>query len=127
MTKEELCKIIASDESFRIERTTSKGAMDKFQVAICVFANDMPNSGKKSYLLIGIYDNGQISGMKVGDALMKRMSGIHLDSNNLPMSIMITEKAHTSKALASLTIRIIRPLSTTILDTSWTSFCLSST
>ena len=47
MTKEELYKIIATDESFRIERTTSKGDMDKFQEAICAFANDIPGSGKK--------------------------------------------------------------------------------
>ena len=47
MTKEELQKIIAIDEGFRIELTTSKGDMDKFQEAICAFANDMPGSGKK--------------------------------------------------------------------------------
>ena len=42
MTKEELQKIKAIDEGFRIELTTSKGDMDKFQEAICAFANDMP-------------------------------------------------------------------------------------
>ena len=52
MTKEELQKIIAIDEGFRIELTTSTGNMDKFQEAICAFANDMPSSGKKGYLLI---------------------------------------------------------------------------
>ena len=72
MTKEELKKIIAIDEGFRIELTTSKSDMDKFQEAICAFANDMPGSGKKGYLLIGVQDNGKISGMKVDDALMKR-------------------------------------------------------
>ncbi len=53
MTQEELYEIIASDESFRIELTTSTGDMDKFQEAICAFANDMPGSRKKGYLLIG--------------------------------------------------------------------------
>lgn len=81
--EEELYKIIASDESFRIERTTSNGAMDKFQVAICAFANNMPGSGKKGYLLIGVYDNGQTNGMKVDDALTKRMSSIRSDDNIL--------------------------------------------
>ena len=57
MTKEELQKIIAIDEGFRIELTTSTGNMDKFQEAICAFANDMPGSGKKGYLLIGVYDD----------------------------------------------------------------------
>ena len=74
MTKEELERIIAIDEGFRIELTTSKGDMDKFQEAICAFANDMPDSGKKGYLLIGMHDNGTISGMKVDNALMKRIS-----------------------------------------------------
>ena len=55
MTKEELQKIISIDEGFRIELTTSTGNMDKFQEAICAFANDMPGSGKKGYLLIGVY------------------------------------------------------------------------
>ena len=52
MTKEELQKIIAIDEGFRIELITSTGNMDKFQEAICAFANDMHGSGKKGYLLI---------------------------------------------------------------------------
>ena len=81
MTKEELQKIIAIDEGFRIELTTSTGNMDKFQEAICSFANDMPGSGKKGYLLIGVLDDGKISGMKVDDALMKRISGIRSDGN----------------------------------------------
>ena len=97
MTKEELQKIIAIDEGFRIELTTSKGDMDKFQEAICAFANDMPGSGKKGYLLIGVYDNGQISGMKVDDALMKRISGIRSDGNILPLPVMSTEKVQTDE------------------------------
>lgn len=39
MTQEELREIIAIDENFRIELTTSTGDMDKFQEAICAFAN----------------------------------------------------------------------------------------
>ena len=95
MTKEELQKIIAIDEGFRIELTTSTGNMDKFQEAICAFANDMPGSGKKGYLLIGVYDDGTISGMKVDDALMKRISGIRSDGNILPLPVMTTEKVQT--------------------------------
>lgn len=38
MTLEELYDIVASDESYRIERTVSTGNMDKFQEAICAFA-----------------------------------------------------------------------------------------
>ena len=97
MTKEELQKIIAIDEGFRIELTTSTGNMDKFQEAICAFANDMPGSGKKGYLLIGVHDNGKISCMKVDDALMKRISGIRSDGNILPLPVMTTEKVQTDE------------------------------
>ena len=97
MTKEELHRIIATDESFRIELTTSKGDMDKFQEAICAFANDMPGSGKKGYLILGVDDHGKISGMKVDDALMKRISGIRSDGNILPLPVMTTEKIVTDE------------------------------
>ena len=40
--------------------------MDKFQEAICAFANDLPNSRKNGYLLLGAYDNGGKNGGKVG-------------------------------------------------------------
>lgn len=47
MTQDELYEIIHSDESYRVELTTSTGNMDKFQEAICAFANDMLGSWKK--------------------------------------------------------------------------------
>ena len=51
MTIEELYELIESDESYRIERTVSTGNMDKFQEAICAFANDLSGSRKKGFLL----------------------------------------------------------------------------
>lgn len=97
MTKEELLDIVKSDESYRIERTISTGDMDKFQEAICAFANDLPGSRKKGYLLIGVRDNGEIDGLKVDDALMKKISSIRSDGNILPLPIMTTEKVATDK------------------------------
>ena len=48
-------ELLQSDESYRIERTVSTGNMDKFQEAICAFANDLPGSRKRGYLLIGVH------------------------------------------------------------------------
>lgn len=84
MTQEELYRIIALDESYRIERTVSTSNMDKFQEAICAFANDLPGSRKKGYLLIGVSDDGKINGLKVDDALMKRIIAIRSDGNIYP-------------------------------------------
>lgn len=95
MTIEELYELLQSDESYRIERTVSTGNMDKFQEAICAFANDMPGKRQKGYLLIGVYDDGRISGLKVDDVLMKKISGIRSDGNILPLPVMSTEKVET--------------------------------
>ncbi|MBD5290073.1 MAG: hypothetical protein HDS26_05235 [Bacteroides sp.] len=64
IAQEEVLDLLKSMESYRVERTTSTGNMDKFCKAICVFANDMPVSRKNGYLIIGAYDDGSIAGMK---------------------------------------------------------------
>lgn len=97
MTKEELNELLQTDENFRIERTASTSNMDKFQEAICAFSNDLPGSGKKGYLLIGVNDDGSVSGLKVDDALVKKISGIRSDGNILPLPVMSTEKVETEK------------------------------
>lgn len=95
MTEKELYEILRIDENYRIERTVSTNNMDKFQEAICAFANDLPGARKKGYLLIGVLDDGKISGMTVDDALMKKVSGIRSDGNILPLPMMTTEKVCT--------------------------------
>lgn len=92
INKDELIKLLHSTETYRIERTVSTGDMDKFQEAICAFSNDLPGSHKKGYLIIGARDNGCLSGLKVNDALMKRISGIRSDGNILPVPIMSVER-----------------------------------
>lgn len=72
ITKEEVQKLLYSTETYRVERTISTGDMDKFQEAICAFANDLPNSKMKGYLIIGANDNGTLSGMQVDDALFEK-------------------------------------------------------
>ena len=91
ITKDEIQELLHSTETYRVERTTSTdersksrgqarldyalqggrrrepaGDMDKFQEAICAFANDLPNSRKNGYLILGAYDNGGNVGGKVG-------------------------------------------------------------
>ena len=97
MTQEELYELVSSDEGYRIELTTSTTDMAKFQEAICAFANDMPGSRKKGYLLLGVRDDGEIDGLRVDDTLMKRISAIRSDGNILPLPVMSTEKVVTDK------------------------------
>ncbi len=92
VTKEEILELLRSTESYRIERTVSTGDMDKFQEAICAFSNDLPNSRKNGYLILGVRDNGALSGLRVDDALMKKIAGIRSDGNILPLPIMSVER-----------------------------------
>lgn len=92
ITRNELQELLHSTETYRVERTTSTGDMDKFQEAICAFSNDLPNSRKNGYLIIGAHDNGTLSGLKVDDALLKKIAGIRSDGNILPLPIMSVER-----------------------------------
>ena len=60
ISKEEILELLHSTETFRVERTASTGDMDKFQEAICAFSNDLPNSRKNGYLILGAYDNDSL-------------------------------------------------------------------
>ena len=92
ITKDEIQELLHSTETYRIERTASTGNMDKFCEAICAFANDLPDSRKKGYLFIGAYDDGRLSGLKVDDDLLKKISAIRSDGNVLPLPIMTVDK-----------------------------------
>ena len=65
ITKDEIQELLHSTETYRVERTTSTGDMDKFHEAICAFANDLPNSRKNGYLILRAYDNGGNVGGKM--------------------------------------------------------------
>lgn len=58
ITKDEIQELLHSTETYRVERTTSTGDMDKFQEAIFAFANDLSGSHIKGYLILRAYDNG---------------------------------------------------------------------
>ena len=83
ITKDEIKELLHSTETYRVERTTSTGDMDKFQEAICAFANDLPNSRKKGYLILGAYDDGGNVGGNVG-------------GDNVPSSVTSCHKSVTS-------------------------------
>ncbi|MDR3184789.1 MAG: putative DNA binding domain-containing protein [Prevotellaceae bacterium] len=92
ITKRKLISLLADTESYHVERTSSTTNMDKFCQAICAFSNDLPGSGKNGCLILGAHDNGALSGLKVDDGLLLRISNIRTDGNILPQPVMIVEK-----------------------------------
>ena len=85
ISKELVEELLKSKETFRVERTASTTDKDKFGEAVCAFANDMPDSGKPGYLLIGANDDGSRSGLKATDDLLKKFAAIRSDGNVLPI------------------------------------------
>ncbi|MBR6021593.1 MAG: putative DNA binding domain-containing protein [Kiritimatiellae bacterium] len=94
MTRKELLDLLVQPEGERLERTISTTDMDKFCEAICAFANDMGGSGKNGYLLVGVHDDGRLSGLKATDALLKNLAAIRSEGNVLPIPAMSVEAFH---------------------------------
>lgn len=92
LTEEQLRALISDMEADHIERTVSVTNTDKFGQAICAFANDLPNHRKPGYLLIGVKDNGTLSGLVVTDELLKNLGAIRSEGNILPQPFMNVAK-----------------------------------
>ena len=97
MNKKTVRELINSKETFRVERTTSTTDQDKFCRAICAFSNDLPRSGKPGYLLIGVSDDGNLSGLQVTDQLLKYFAGLRTDGNILPIPAMTVDHVSFEK------------------------------
>lgn len=92
LTHSQLQHLLSNTESAHVERTISTDNMDKFCQVICAFSNDISGSGKNGYLIIGAHDNGKLSGLKVDDKLLLKISNIRTDGNILPQPVMTVEK-----------------------------------
>lgn len=92
LSQDDLLTLLNDLESDRIERTVSTNNTDKFAKAICAFANDLPNHRLPGYLLVGVKDDGTLSGLSVTDELLKNLGGIRSDGNVLPQPVMSVTK-----------------------------------
>ena len=88
----QLNELLSNLESDRVERTISVSDTDKFSQAICAFANDLPNHRQPGYLLLGVKDDGSLSGLQVSDQLLQNLGAIRADGNVLPSPAMNVQK-----------------------------------
>jgi ATP-dependent DNA helicase RecG len=88
LNKKKVKLMLRDLESEKIERTTSVNDTDKFARTICAFSNDLYNSGKNGYLLIGVDDNGTLAGLKAIDRQLQSLGSLRSDGNILPQPIM---------------------------------------
>jgi ATP-dependent DNA helicase RecG len=97
LSEEMLLELLHDIEADNIERTVSTKDTDKFGEAICAFANDFPDHRQAGYLLVGVKDNGELSGLKVTDELLRNLGGIRSDGNIQPLPTISVQKFSLTK------------------------------
>lgn len=88
MTEEDVLKLISDMESDWIERTRST-ADDKLGPAICAFSNDFPNHKHSGYLLLGVNDDGSLSGKRWTDEDLQKIGGMKTNGKILPQPSIV--------------------------------------
>jgi len=91
MTEEVVSKMIANMESDWIERTRSTSD-DKLGPAICAFSNDFPNHKHSGYLLLGVNDDGGLSGKKWTDEDLQKIGGMKTNGKILPQPSIVVSR-----------------------------------
>ena len=92
ITKEEVKILLTDIENERVERTISTNDTDKFAKAVCAYANDLPNKKLPGYLMVGAFDDGKLSGLKVTDEMLRNLAGLRADGNILPKPALMVER-----------------------------------
>jgi ATP-dependent DNA helicase RecG len=92
ITKDQISFLLGDIENERVERTISTKDTDKFAKAVCAFANDLSNKRQPGYLLIGVFDNGKLNGLKVTDEILRNLAGLRADGNIQPKPALMVEK-----------------------------------
>ena len=90
----ELEQLLAAGESFRVERKESLAgsAPESVREAICAFANDLPGEGKPGVIFIGVKNNGDLSGVEIGDRMLLQLTDMKTDGNIVPPPSLFVEK-----------------------------------
>lgn len=88
ITREELDLLLVDMESDLIERTRAT-AESKLGPAVCAFANDFPNHKQPGYVLLGVEDDGKLSGIRWTDKDLQAIGNVKTNGNVLPQPSMI--------------------------------------
>lgn len=84
ISQTELDNLLSHSENDRVEKTVSVTKDDKFGEAICAFSNDLANHRQPGYLLIGVKDDGTLSGLKVIEQNAQTLLAFRTDGRILP-------------------------------------------
>ena len=92
LTKDKIRSLLSDIENERVERTLATDNTKKMSEAICAFANDIRDSKKPGYFLIGADDNGKLDGQIFTDQQLRAYSGLRNTGTILPPPAMMVYK-----------------------------------
>lgn len=92
LTKEEIRLLLSDIENERVERTISTDNTKKMSEAICSFANDIRNTKKPGYFIIGAHDDGTLEGLKFTDEQLRSYAGLRNTGTILPPPALMVYK-----------------------------------
>ena len=88
----ELIDLIEGGENDRVEFTALVKDLDKIRIAICGFANDLPDHKQPGVLFIGLNDDGSCANLTIDDDLMQRVGGVSRDGKTHPFPNAVVAK-----------------------------------
>ena len=109
LSEAELLRLVADLESDRVERTEAESDMDKFCIAACCFANDLPGHAGPGYLLVGVTNRGAASGLKVTDRLLLTLGEVRANGNVLPLPETRIYKVELSDGSGEIAVMEVLP------------------
>lgn len=92
LTKEEILSLLSDIENERVERTLATDNTKKMSEAICAFANDIRNTKKPGYFMIGADDDGKLDGQTFTDEQLRSYAGLRNSGTILPPPAMMVYK-----------------------------------
>ena len=96
LSEEESIQLLNDFESDQVERKQSLSSKEKVLQAICAFANDLPNHRTPGHILIGLTDDGRISGLSISDDLLLELASIRDSGKILPLPHLEVHTGETS-------------------------------
>ena len=94
LTEEKLRQLMVDLEAENVERTRAFDKADKMGQAICAFANDLADRRIPGYLLLGVENDGRISGRRIDDEHLTSLGGLKTEGNLLPPPAMALDVFH---------------------------------
>lgn len=100
---EELAALAADLESEQVERKESLANKSRVCQAVCAFANDLPNTGRPGYLLIGVTDDGNPTGNEITDAMLFELADLRSNGQLYPFPLLSVD----NRSLAGNDIAVV--------------------